>query len=122
MFQRNLNKARNSLINMTLHELVVQIARALVDYPDRVRLDSRQEDGKAILRLFVDPKDVGQIIGKDGRIARSLRTIVGAASMKLRYRVSLEIMNRLDAMEQGGNGESMSKTGLPHSEEEPNEA
>jgi hypothetical protein len=57
LIQRNL-KVRNSLTIMTLHELIIQIAQALVNSPERVRLESQQDDGKVIFRLFVDPEDV----------------------------------------------------------------
>ena len=72
--------------------LVLEITRALVDEPEAVRLDALSDGGAMILRLQVAPGDLGKVIGKQGRTARSLRTILGAASMKLKHRFSLDIV------------------------------
>lgn len=75
-----------------MHTLVLEIAKALVDEPEAVRLDVLPESGTIVFRLQVAAKDLGKIIGKQGRTARSLRTILGAASMKLKQRFSLDIV------------------------------
>ena len=78
--------------SVTMRLLVLEIARALVDEPEFVRLDILSDAGSTVLRLQVSPKDLGKVIGKQGRTARSLRTILGAASMKLKQRFSLDIV------------------------------
>ncbi len=72
--------------------LVLEITKALVDEPESVRLNTLTEAGTVILRLQVAASDLGKVIGKQGRTARSLRTILGAASMKLKHRFSLDIV------------------------------
>ncbi len=80
-------------------ELIVEIARSLVDKPEVVTVKTTVQEGGTVLHLRVDPSDVGKIIGKQGRTARSLRTILGAVSVKLHHRYSLEIIEqpKLDA-------------------------
>ncbi len=75
-----------------MRALVLEIAKALVDEPEVVRLDTVNDAGSVVLRLQVAPGDLGKVIGKQGRTARSLRTILGAASMKLKHRFSLDIV------------------------------
>lgn len=72
--------------------LVSEIARALVDETDAVRVEVLSDNDATVLRLHVAPSDIGKVIGKQGRTARSLRTILGAASMKLHRRFSLDIV------------------------------
>jgi len=76
--------------NMT--ELVTEMARALVDTPESVVVESFQDGDGTVLRLHVAQSDVGKVIGKQGRTARSMRTILSAASMKLKHRYSLDIV------------------------------
>ena len=73
-------------------QLMSQIARALVDIPEAVIVEADEAEEDTVLRLRVAPSDVGKIIGKAGRTARSLRTILGAVSMKHRHRYSLNII------------------------------
>ncbi len=73
-------------------ELVREIARALVDEPQAVEVESVARDESTVLRLRVAARDVGKVIGKQGRTARSVRTILGAVSMKLRHRYTLDIL------------------------------
>ncbi len=75
-----------------MKELLEYIAKALVDYPEQV--DVRQVDGERsiILELRVDPDDMGKIIGKQGRIIKAIRVVVGAAAIKEEKRVMVEIM------------------------------
>ena len=69
------------------------LARRLVDDPEAVRVEREERDDLVVLRLFVAGDDVGKVIGRQGRIARSLRQIVRAASGRQRKRVVLEIMD-----------------------------
>ena len=73
-------------------ELVTELARALVDHPESVSIEAIPENDGTVLRLRVAPTDVGKIIGKQGRTARSLRTIISAASMKMKHRFTLDIV------------------------------
>lgn len=75
-----------------MQTLVGEIARALVDKPEAVVVDVLSENDSTVLRLHVAPEDIGKVIGKQGRTARSLRTILSAASMKLRHRFALDIV------------------------------
>jgi uncharacterized protein len=72
--------------------LVEEIAKTLVDDPDKVSVTPVEEADETVLELRVGPNDVGKVIGKQGRTARSIRTILSAASMKLKRRYSLEII------------------------------
>jgi predicted RNA-binding protein YlqC (UPF0109 family) len=76
----------------TIPNLVAVIIHALVDYPDRVSLELSTEQEHTVLLLRVDPRDVGKVVGKQGRTARSLRTILSAAGTKLKRRYSLDIV------------------------------
>ncbi len=72
-------------------ELLEYLARQLVDEPDAVRVEPLDEGDTLVLRLHVAPDDVGKVIGRQGRIARALRTIVRASSARENRRVVLEI-------------------------------
>ena len=74
-----------------MRALVEQMAKALVDEPDKVSVTVVEDDG-SVLELRVAPGDLGKVIGKQGRTARSMRTILSAAGMKLNKRFSLEIV------------------------------
>lgn len=76
--------------SMTL--LVTEIAKALVDNPAQVSVETLRDGDGTVLRLRVASSDIGKVIGKQGRTARSLRTILTAASMKLKHRFSLDIL------------------------------
>lgn len=73
-------------------QLLGTIARSLVDAPELVSVESLPQADVTVLQLRVQPDDIGKIIGRQGRTARSLRTILGAASMKLKHRYSLDII------------------------------
>lgn len=75
-----------------MKELVEAIARALVDYPDQVRVHAIEGERVTVIQLRVHPSDVGKMIGHHGRLAESIRTILGAAGMKVQRRVTLEIL------------------------------
>ena len=81
---------------LAVDELVREIARALVDQPDAVEVESDSREENTVLRLRVAPQDVGKVIGKQGRTARSVRTILGAVSMKLHHRYTLDILEEDD--------------------------
>lgn len=72
-------------------DLLEYLARQLVDRPDAVRVDAETRDGVRVLRLRVAPEDVGKVIGRQGRVARALRTVVRGAAARSRERVLLEI-------------------------------
>ena len=72
-------------------ELLIWIARHLVDDPAAVRVETEELDDTTVLRLHVAPDDVGKVIGRQGRIARALRTLVRASGARRDRRVVLEI-------------------------------
>ena len=74
-------------------ELLAELARRLVDEPDAVRVEQvEDDDGSLVLRLHVAENDVGKVIGRQGRIARALRTIVRAGGPNAGCRLQLEIV------------------------------
>ena len=75
-----------------VRQLVLDIAKALVDEPELVTVEAIDGPDSTVLELRVAQRDLGKVIGKQGRTARSLRTIIGAASMKLHKRHTLEII------------------------------
>ncbi len=75
-----------------MKELLVLIAKALVDNPDQVSVSEVGGEQTTILELSVAQEDLGKVIGKQGRTARAIRTILSAAGMKLRKRFHLEII------------------------------
>jgi predicted RNA-binding protein YlqC (UPF0109 family) len=75
-----------------MKDLIERIACALVDKPEEVMVSAIEGNQATVLELKVAKEDLGKIIGKQGRTAKSLRTIVGAASAKERRRVVLEII------------------------------
>ena len=91
MNEKSEPNANNSAVS-DMQTLVLEIARALVDEPDAVAVEASDAEGATVLRLRVAPRDIGKVIGKQGRTARCLRTILGAASMKHRHRFSLDII------------------------------
>ncbi|WP_263354879.1 KH domain-containing protein [Acidicapsa acidisoli] len=81
---------------LAVDDLVREIARALVDEPDAVEVETVNREENTVLRLKVAPQDVGKVIGKQGRTARSVRTILGAVSMKVHHRYTLDILEEED--------------------------
>jgi len=75
-----------------MEEYLVLIARRLVDRPDRVRVESEEREQGIIFRLIVDPLDVGKVIGKQGRTAQALRTVMIAVAAREGKRALLEIV------------------------------
>ena len=80
-----------------MRQLVSEIARVLVDLPEEVVVEALADADATMLRLRVAPTDIGKVIGKQGRTARSLRTILSAASMKFHHRFSLDILEETPA-------------------------
>jgi len=78
--------------NVNMVALVEHLAKALVDEPNEVEVEAFDEGGQTVLELFVAEDDLGRIIGRGGRMARSLRTIVNAAALRARKRYQLEIV------------------------------
>ncbi len=75
-----------------LKELIEFMARALVDNPENVRVSEIEGEQTSVIELRVSKEDLGKVIGKQGRTARAMRTILSAASTKIRKRAVLEII------------------------------
>ena len=84
--------ADSSIAAVEMRALITVIARALVDETEAVKVEVLTVQDATVLRVDGAPADIGKLIGKQGRTARSLRTILGAASMKLQRRFSLDIV------------------------------
>lgn len=76
-----------------LVEMVAALAKGLVDHPDQVRVEADAQGDTTVLNLHVAAEDLGQVIGRGGRIARALRLIVREAAFRTGVRVSLEIVD-----------------------------
>jgi predicted RNA-binding protein YlqC (UPF0109 family) len=76
-----------------MEELVEYLAKGLVDKPDEVRVERVERDGTVVLELHVAPDEVGKVIGRQGRIARALRTLVRASGARTNERALLEIVS-----------------------------
>ena len=77
-----------------MKELVELIAKSLVDNPDKVQVSELDGEQSTIIELKVAPEDLGKIIGKQGRNVMAVRVILGAAGMKLKKRINLEIIEK----------------------------
>ena len=75
-----------------METLVENLAKALVDHPESVQVSTAEEDGEIVIRLSVAQEDMGKVIGKQGRIAKAIRTVVKAAAIKKGERVTVEII------------------------------
>jgi predicted RNA-binding protein YlqC (UPF0109 family) len=75
-----------------LKDLIHYVSKALVDLPDGVQVNEIEGEQTTVIELKVDKSDLGKVIGKQGRTARALRTILNAASTKLKKRSVLEII------------------------------
>lgn len=78
---------------MALKDLIATIAQALVDDPDGVEVTEIEREHGSIIELKVGKDDIGKVIGKDGRTAQSMRTLLTAASTKLGRRAQLDIVD-----------------------------
>lgn len=76
-----------------MKELLEFLAKSLVDHPDQVRVEETETDNGVLLRLSVAKEDVGKVIGKQGRIARALRTVVKASAIKDGKQATVEILD-----------------------------
>ncbi len=76
-----------------MKELLCYIARSLVDNPDAVSVNETTRDEELVLELTVDPSDMGRIIGRKGRIAKSIRSIVKSAAARENIRVNVDIVD-----------------------------
>ncbi|UNK16736.1 KH domain-containing protein [Paenibacillus sp. N3/727] len=76
-----------------MEELVRVIAKALVDHPEDVTVKIVEKEHLIVYELYVHPDDVGKVIGKQGRIAKSLRTVVTSAAVKMEKRVTVDIIS-----------------------------
>jgi len=83
---------RMSEQNGDVKALLEHVTRALVDVPDQVSVNHVEEDGETVLELTVAESDLGKVIGKSGRTARALRTLLSAAGVKSGKRYALEIL------------------------------
>ena len=72
--------------------LLEQVTKALVDAPDQVEVNQVEEEGETVLELTVAESDLGKVIGKSGRTARALRTLLSATGIKAHKRYALEIL------------------------------
>ena len=75
-----------------MKELVEVIAKALVDHPEEVTVTETEKDKSIVVELRVAPSDMGKVIGKQGRIAKAIRSVVNAASSKNDKRVIVDIL------------------------------
>jgi predicted RNA-binding protein YlqC (UPF0109 family) len=76
-----------------MKELIEFLARSLVDNPDAVEVEEEEDDGRFFYRLYVADEDMGKVIGKEGRIANALRTLLKVAAARRDTRAHLEIGN-----------------------------
>ncbi len=76
-----------------MKELLTYIARNLVDNPDAVSVTEIQGNGETVLELRVAPEDMGKVIGRQGRIAKEIRTVVRSVAQRSNTKVSVEIMD-----------------------------
>ncbi len=75
-----------------MKELVEYIAKAIASYPDDVKVTESEEDGEVVIRLEVNPEDKGRVIGRQGRVAQAMRTLIRVAAVKEDARANLEIV------------------------------
>ena len=80
---------------LVLNDVLTDMAKAIVEKPDSVSVtESAGEDGEILLTLSVDPDDMGKVIGRHGRIAKALRTIMKAAATSVEQKVTVEIEDK----------------------------
>ena len=75
-----------------MKEIVEIIARSLVDHPESVVVEEKEEDRMTVFELHVAQEDMGKVIGKQGRIAKAMRTVVKAAATRENQRATVEII------------------------------
>lgn len=74
-----------------MKELLETIARSLVQFPDDVKVTEEDKDGEIVLTLSVNEQDMGKVIGRSGRIAKAIRSVISAAASKAEVKVSVDI-------------------------------
>lgn len=82
-----------------MKELLLYIAKNLVDSPDDVRVLEVEEDGKTVFKLSVAPDDMGKVIGRHGKIAKEIRTLMRSVAQRQGKHVSVDIVDAVDAAE-----------------------
>ena len=76
-----------------MKELLTYVARNLVDHPEQVSVTQFEDDGETVLELRVAPEDMGKVIGRQGRIAKEIRTLIRSVAQRSGKRVSVEIVD-----------------------------
>lgn len=76
-----------------MKDLIIVIAKSLVDHPEDVRVHVVESDHHVVYQLSVHSSDIGKVIGKQGRIAKALRTVVTSAAVKEKKRINVEIVS-----------------------------
>jgi len=76
-----------------MKELLVYIARNLVDYPDEVTVTERETETETVYELRVNPSDMGKVIGRQGRIAKEIRILMRSVAQKQGQRISVDIVD-----------------------------
>ena len=76
-----------------MKELLTYVAQHLVEHPEAVSVSERQEDGETLLELRVAPEDMGKVIGRQGRIAKEIRTVVRSYAQRTGTKVSVDIVD-----------------------------
>ncbi len=74
-----------------MKELLETIAKSLVQFPDDVKVTEENKDGEIVLTLSVNEQDMGKVIGRSGRIAKAIRSVISAAASKAEVKVSVDI-------------------------------
>ncbi len=77
-----------------MKDLVLQVTKALVDHPEDVKVTRMERNNHMLLEITVNDEDVGKIIGKQGRIIKSLRTVVKACAIRDNLRITVELSNK----------------------------
>ena len=75
-----------------MQELLIEIAKSLVSNPDEVKVETVEKDNLTVLQLYVAKEDIGKVIGKKGKIAQAIRTVIKAASINCDKKVAVDIM------------------------------
>lgn len=76
-----------------MKELLTYVAQNLVDHPEQVSVSQFEDDGETVLELRVAPEDMGKVIGRQGRIAKEIRTLIRSVAQRSGKRVSVEIVD-----------------------------
>ncbi len=76
-----------------MKELLTYVAQNLVDHPEQVSVSQFEDDGETVLELRVAPEDMGKVIGRQGRIAKEIRTLIRSVAQRTGKRVSVEIVD-----------------------------